>query len=44
MNIYPLDIGHILNAQKTFKRRPGHLLNVLRMLNISPVPRVFEYN
>ena len=33
-----LDTGRKLNAYKTFRRRPGHLLNVLRTFDLSPVP------
>ena len=32
-----VDIGRKLNAQKTFRRRPGRLLNVLCTSNLRPV-------
>ena len=32
-----VDIGRKLNAQKTFRRRPGRLLNVLCTFNLRPV-------
>ena len=31
---YPLDLGRKLNVHKTFRRQPGHLLNVLCMFNL----------
>ena len=33
----PVDTGHKLNVYKTFRRRPGRLLNVLCAFNLSPV-------
>ena len=33
----PVDAGRKLNAHKTFRRRPGHLLNVLCTFNLHPV-------
>ena len=33
----PLDTGRKLNVHKTFRRRPGRLLNVLYTLNLRPV-------
>ena len=33
----PLDTGRKLNVHKTFRRRPGHLLNVLCTFNLRPV-------
>ena len=36
---YSLDRGRKLNVQKTFKRRPGRLLNVLYAFNLRPVSR-----
>ena len=33
----PVDTGHKLNVHKTFRRRPGRLLNVLCTLNLRPV-------
>ena len=35
--IYPVDTGRKLNVHKTFKRRPGRLLNVLCTFNLRPV-------
>ena len=35
----PLDTGRKLNVHKTFRRRPGHLLNVFCMFNIRSVSR-----
>ena len=34
---YPVDTGRKLNVHNTFRRRPGHLLNVLCTFNLSPV-------
>ena len=33
----PVDTGRILNVHKTFRRRPGHLLNVLCTFGLRPV-------
>ena len=33
----PADTGRKLNVHKTFRRRPGRLLNVLCMVNLRPV-------
>ena len=33
----PVDIGRKLNVNKTFRRRPGRVLNVLCTLNLRPV-------
>ena len=33
----PVDTGRKLNVHKTFRRRPGHLLNVVRTFNLRPV-------
>ena len=33
----PLDTGRKLNVHKTFRRSPGHLLNVLCTFNLRPV-------
>ena len=33
----PIDIRRKLNVDKTFRRHPGHLLNVLRTFNLCPV-------
>ena len=35
--IIPLDTGHKLNVHKTFRRRPGRLLNVLCTFSLRPV-------
>ena len=32
----PVDIGRKLNVHKTFRRRPGRLLNVLCTFNLRP--------
>ena len=37
LNRYPVDTGRKLNVHKTFRRRPGHLLNVLCTCNLRPV-------
>ena len=34
---FPVDTGHQMNVHKTFKRRPGRLLNVLCTFNLRPV-------
>ena len=34
---YPVHTGRKLNVHKTFRRRPGSLLNVLCMFNLRPV-------
>ena len=36
---YLVDTGCKLNVHKTFRRRPGRLLNVLCAFNLRPVPR-----
>ena len=36
-NIFPVDTGRKLNEHKTFRRRPGRLLNVLCTFNLRPV-------
>ena len=33
----PVDTGRKLNVHKTFRRRPGRLLNILCTLNLRPV-------
>ena len=33
---HPVDTGRKLIVHKTFRRRPGHLLNVLCMFNLRP--------
>ena len=33
----PVDTGRKLDVHKTFRRRPGRLLNVLCMFNLRPV-------
>ena len=35
--IFPVDTGRKLNIHKTFRRRPGRLLNVLCTFNLRPV-------
>ena len=37
MRRFPVDTGRKLNVHKTFRRRPGRLLNVLCMFNLRPV-------
>ena len=34
---FPVDTGRKLNVHKTFRRRPGRLLNVLCRFNLRPV-------
>ena len=34
---YPVDTGRNLNVRKTFRRRPGRLLNVLCTFKLRPV-------
>ena len=34
---YPVDIGRKLNVHKTFRRRPGRLLNILCTSSLRPV-------
>ena len=36
-NFIPVDTGRKLNVHKTFRRRPGHLLNALCTFNLRPV-------
>ena len=36
-SIFPVDAGRKLNVHKTFRRRPGRLLNVLCTFNLRPV-------
>ena len=33
----PIDTGRKINLHKTFRRRPGHLLNVLCTFSLRPV-------
>ena len=35
--LFPVDTGRKLNVHKTFRRRPGRLLNVLCTFNLCPV-------
>ena len=35
--VLPVDTGRKLNVHKTFRRRPGRLLNVLCTFNLRPV-------
>ena len=37
--LIPVDTGRKLNVHKTFRRRPGRLLNVLYTFNLRPVTR-----
>ena len=37
MDTFPVDTGRKLNVHKTFRRRPGRLLNVLCTLILRPV-------
>ena len=39
LQIIPLGIGSKLNIHKTFRRRPGRLLNVVCTFNLRPVSR-----
>ena len=39
---YAPGTGRTLNVHKTFRRRPGHLLNVLCMFSVPLVPRRYE--
>ena len=34
---FPVDTGRKLNVHKTFRRRPGRLLNILCTFNLRPV-------
>ena len=36
-SLYPVDTGRKFNVHKTFRRRPGRLMNILCMLNLRPV-------
>ena len=36
-NMNPVDTGRKLNVHKTFRRRPGRLLNLLCTFNVHPV-------
>ena len=38
--LVPVDTGRKLNVHKTFRRRPGRLLNVLCTFNLRPVSTV----
>ena len=40
--LVPQDTGRKLNVHKTFRRRPGHLLNALCTFNLRPVSRGFQ--
>ena len=37
IKLHPVDTGRKLNVHKTFRRRPGRLLNVLCKFNLRPV-------
>ena len=39
--LFPIDTGHKLNVHMTFRRRPGHLLNVLCTFNLCSVSTGF---
>ena len=39
--LFPVDTGRKLNVHKTFRRRPGRLLNVLCTINLRPVSTGF---
>ena len=39
---FPVDTGRKLNIHKTFRRRPGRLLNVLCTFNLRPVSTGFD--
>ena len=41
-NGFPVDTGRKLNIHKTFRRRPGRLLNVLCTSNLGPVSTGFS--
>ena len=40
--IYPVDTGRKLNIHKTFRKRPGHLLNVLCKFSLRPVSTGYQ--
>ena len=39
----PVDTGRKLNVHKTFRRRPGRILNVLCTFNLRPVSTGWDY-
>ena len=41
---YPVGPGRKLNAQTTFRRRPGRFFNVLCTFNLRPVPTGYFKN
>ena len=41
VTLFPVDTGRKLNVHKTFKRRPGRLLNVLCTFNLRVVSKGF---
>ena len=41
-NGFPVDTGRKLNVHKTFRRRPGRLLDVLFTFNLGPVSMGFS--
>ena len=41
-NGFPVDTGGKLNVHKTFRRRPGRLLDVLCAFNLGPVSTGFS--
>ena len=40
--VYPIDTGRKFNVHKTFRRRPGRLLNVLCTFNLRPVSTGYD--
>ena len=40
----PVDTGRKLNVHKTFRRRPGRLLNVLCTFNLCPVSKGIRFH
>ena len=40
---FPVDTGRKLNVHKTFRRRPGRLLNVLCTFNLRPVSTGLDF-
>ena len=43
-NSFPVDAGRKMNVHKTFRRRPGPLLNVLCTFNLPPVSAGFLFS
>ena len=42
-SVYPLDTGRNLNVHKTFRKRPGNLMNVLFTFYLRPVFRGYNF-